>query len=65
MDMETWVHCVNEYYISDLGTDFGSRLRENEEAYRRYKIRPRILVNVDHVDTSTEIFGIKASNKCY
>ncbi|KAL1848488.1 hypothetical protein Daus18300_013589 [Diaporthe australafricana] len=34
-------------------------LRENEEAYRRYKIRPRILVNVDHVDTSTEIFGVK------
>ncbi|KAG6357318.1 hypothetical protein INS49_015196 [Diaporthe citri] len=34
-------------------------LRENEEAYRRYKIRPRILVNVDHVDTSAEIFGIK------
>ncbi|KAK2596021.1 hypothetical protein N8I77_013532 [Diaporthe amygdali] len=34
-------------------------LRENEEAYRRYKIRPRILVNVDHVDTSAEIFGVK------
>ncbi|KAK7713651.1 hypothetical protein SLS63_012033 [Diaporthe eres] len=34
-------------------------LRENEEAYRRYKIRPRILINVDHVDTSAEIFGVK------
>ncbi|KAK2596022.1 hypothetical protein N8I77_013532 [Diaporthe amygdali] len=40
-------------------------LRENEEAYRRYKIRPRILVNVDHVDTSAEIFGVKVSNQYY
>lgn len=47
----------------DSATHVVSRLRENEEAYRRYKIRPRILVNVDHVDTSAEIFGIKASNK--
>ncbi|KAF4307778.1 putative FMN-dependent dehydrogenase family protein [Botryosphaeria dothidea] len=36
-------------------------LRENEEAYNRYKIRPRILVNVHNVDTSTEIFGTKVS----
>lgn len=36
-----------------------SRLRDNEEAYDRYKIRPRVLVNVDNIDTSTEIFGVK------
>ncbi|KAB2581035.1 Peroxisomal (S)-2-hydroxy-acid oxidase GLO4 [Lasiodiplodia theobromae] len=36
-------------------------LRENEEAYNRYKIRPRILVNVDTVDISTHIFGTKVS----
>lgn len=33
------------------------RLQDNEDAYRRYKIRPRILVNVDKLDTSTQIFG--------
>ncbi|KAF2717028.1 FMN-dependent dehydrogenase [Polychaeton citri CBS 116435] len=32
-------------------------LQDNEDAYRRYKIRPRILVNVDKLDTSTQIFG--------
>lgn len=35
------------------------RLIENEQAYKRYKIRPRILVDVDNLDTSTEIFGVK------
>lgn len=38
-----------------------SRLRENETAFDRYKIRPRILVNVDRVDTSTEILGTKVT----
>lgn len=37
------------------------RLHENEAAYDRYKIRPRILVNVDQIDTSTEIFGTKVT----
>jgi (S)-2-hydroxy-acid oxidase len=36
-----------------------SRLNENETAYDRYKIRPRILKNVDKIDTSTEILGSK------
>ncbi|KAJ4317299.1 hypothetical protein N0V84_007435 [Fusarium piperis] len=36
-------------------------LRDNEEAYNRYKIRPRILVNVDNVDISSEIFGCKTA----
>ncbi|KAH0042784.1 FMN-dependent dehydrogenase, partial [Aureobasidium melanogenum] len=34
-------------------------LMDNEQAYRRYKIRPRILVDVDKLDMSTEIFGVK------
>ncbi|KAK8215676.1 (S)-2-hydroxy-acid oxidase [Phyllosticta capitalensis] len=34
-------------------------LRDNEEAFNRYKIRPRVLVNVDKADTSAEIFGVK------
>ncbi|KAJ4263503.1 hypothetical protein NW762_006322 [Fusarium torreyae] len=36
-------------------------LRDNEEAYNLYKIRPRILVNVDNVDISSEIFGCKTA----
>lgn len=38
-------------------------LRENEEAYNRYKIRPRVLVNVHNVDISTEIFGTKVCSR--
>jgi hypothetical protein len=38
-----------------------SSLRDNEEAYNRYKIRPRILVNVSNLDTSTTIFGTKVT----
>ncbi|KAL6918468.1 hypothetical protein FSST1_009963 [Fusarium sambucinum] len=34
-------------------------LRDNEAAYDRYKIRPRVLVNVDHIDMTGEIFGCK------
>lgn len=34
---------------------------EKEAAYKRYKIRPRVLVNVDKIDTSAEIFGIKVA----
>jgi (S)-2-hydroxy-acid oxidase len=34
-------------------------LRDNEAAYDRYKIKPRILVNVDYIDTSSEPFGRK------
>ncbi|OJJ99657.1 hypothetical protein ASPACDRAFT_52330 [Aspergillus aculeatus ATCC 16872] len=50
---------VREYYnegAMDLIT-----LRENEAAFDRYKIRPRILINVDKVDTSTEVLGTKVS----
>jgi isopentenyl diphosphate isomerase/L-lactate dehydrogenase-like FMN-dependent dehydrogenase len=35
------------------------RLRDNEAAFDRYKIRPRVLVNVDNIDTSSELFGKK------
>lgn len=36
------------------------RLRENEESFNRYKIRPRVLRNVSKVDTSAEFLGYKA-----
>jgi (S)-2-hydroxy-acid oxidase len=34
-------------------------LRDNEAAFDRYKILPRVLINVASVDTSTEILGTK------
>lgn len=36
-------------------------LRDNEAAYDRYKILPRVLVNVANVDTSTDILGTKVT----
>lgn len=36
-------------------------LRDNEAAYDRYKILPRVLVNVANVDTSTHILGTKVT----
>lgn len=39
-------------------------LRENEEAFNRYKIRPRILRNVSDIDLSTEFLGRKAAFPC-
>lgn len=32
-------------------------LRDNEEAFNRYKIKPRVLVNVKSIDLSTTLFG--------
>jgi (S)-2-hydroxy-acid oxidase len=34
-------------------------LRENEAAFDRFKIRPRVLRDMSKIDTSTEIFGSK------
>ncbi|KAH8432852.1 alpha-hydroxy acid oxidase [Aspergillus melleus] len=36
-------------------------LKENESAFDHYKIRPRVMVNVDDIDTSTTLFGSKVS----
>ncbi|KAL4987455.1 FMN-dependent dehydrogenase [Aspergillus falconensis] len=50
---------VRDYYnegAMDLIT-----LRDNEAAFDRYKILPRVLINVANVDTSTEILGTKVS----
>lgn len=38
-------------------------LRDNEAAYDRYKILPRVLVNVANVDTSTKILGTKVTSQ--
>jgi isopentenyl diphosphate isomerase/L-lactate dehydrogenase-like FMN-dependent dehydrogenase len=34
-------------------------LKDNEAAFNRYKIRPRVLVNVAKIDLETELFGVK------
>ncbi|KAJ0328721.1 hypothetical protein COL922a_013122 [Colletotrichum nupharicola] len=34
---------------------------DNEEAYNRYKIRPRVLRDVSNIDTTTTIFGAKVA----
>ncbi|PYH67432.1 alpha-hydroxy acid oxidase [Aspergillus vadensis CBS 113365] len=50
---------VRDYYnegAMDLIT-----LRDNEAAFDRYRIRPRVLVNVANIDTSTDILGTKVS----
>ncbi|CAD0105791.1 unnamed protein product [Aureobasidium uvarum] len=50
-----------EKYYNEGAMEMESLL-DNEQAYRRYKIRPRILVDVDRLDMSTDIFGVKSSN---
>ncbi|CAD0027606.1 unnamed protein product [Aureobasidium pullulans] len=36
-------------------------LKDNEEAYNRYRLRPRVMTRVGNLDTSAEIFGQKVS----
>ena len=43
----------------DLSLLKAARLRENEDSFNRYRIRPRVLRNVSGIDTSVEIFGYK------
>ncbi|KAK3080776.1 hypothetical protein LTS18_013231 [Coniosporium uncinatum] len=38
-------------------------LRDNEEAYNRYTLRPRILRNVSSFDFSTALFGIRTTQR--
>jgi 4-hydroxymandelate oxidase len=44
------------------GVDGDVTLRANLAAYGRYQLRPRRLVDVSHIDLSTEVFGIKAAS---
>ncbi|KAM0716187.1 hypothetical protein Q7P37_008701 [Cladosporium fusiforme] len=48
---------VNREYYNEGAMDLHT-LHENESAYDRYKIRPRVLRGVSEIDTSTEIFGV-------
>ncbi|KAL4770558.1 FMN-dependent dehydrogenase-domain-containing protein [Aspergillus nidulans var. acristatus] len=68
------VHCIQD--LERLGSNKMSKtyreyynegamdlitLRENQSAYDRYLIRPRVLRNVTNLDTSTTIFGSKVA----
>jgi 4-hydroxymandelate oxidase len=44
------------------GVDGDVTLRANQAAYGRYQLKPRRLVDVSHIDLSTEVFGIKAAS---
>lgn len=50
MDKQT-----RDYY--NEGADSGSTLRENIDAYNKYRIRPRVLRDVSNIDTTFNIFG--------
>jgi 4-hydroxymandelate oxidase len=41
------------------GVDDELTLRANREGFRKFELRPRRLVDVSKIDTSTEIFGVK------
>jgi len=51
------------YYSS--GADDEITLRENHSAFQRIWFRPKILVNVEHVDYSTTMLGTKTSLPVY
>jgi isopentenyl diphosphate isomerase/L-lactate dehydrogenase-like FMN-dependent dehydrogenase len=43
------------YYAGGAGDEI--TLKENIEAFRRYRLRPRVLIDVERVDASTKILG--------
>ncbi|XP_077495507.1 uncharacterized protein LOC144106535 isoform X2 [Amblyomma americanum] len=43
-------------YVS-IGAGCGQTLKENTEAFKRFRFRPRILVDVEAVNTSTTVLG--------
>jgi isopentenyl diphosphate isomerase/L-lactate dehydrogenase-like FMN-dependent dehydrogenase len=47
------------------GIDAEVTLRANREAFSKYYLRPRRLVDVSKVDTSVEIFGVKYANPIF
>jgi 4-hydroxymandelate oxidase len=41
------------------GTDDDATIRANREGFERFQLRPRRLVDIRHIDTSTEVLGKK------
>jgi (S)-2-hydroxy-acid oxidase len=54
MDKQT-----RDYY--NEGADSGTTVVENVSAFRKYRLRPRVLRNVAKVDTSVNVFGFRTS----
>lgn len=54
MDKQT-----RDYY--NEGADDGSTLSENENAYAKYRIRPRVLRDISVIDTTVNVFGHRNS----
>lgn len=50
---------TRDYY--NEGADDGTTLNENENAYNKYRIRPRVLRDVSVIDTTVPIFGQRNS----
>ena len=48
---------TRDYY--NEGADDGSTLSENQSAYTKYRIRPRVLRDISNIDPSITIFGQK------
>lgn len=51
---------VYDYFAS--GADTETTLRWNRESFRRFVLRPRILKNVEQVDTSIDLLGTKVQS---
>ncbi|HSB10057.1 MAG TPA: alpha-hydroxy acid oxidase [Blastocatellia bacterium] len=47
------------YGYMATGVDSDVTLKANREGFNHYQLRPRRLVDVSHIDTSTELFGTK------
>ena len=54
MDKQT-----RDYY--NEGADSGSTLLENMQAYKKYRIRPRVLRDISQINTSTDVLGTRSS----
>ena len=54
MDKQT-----RDYY--NEGADDGATLSENENAYAKYRIRPRVLRDISVIDTTVNVFGHRNS----
>lgn len=50
---------TRDYY--NEGSDSGSTLLENNHAYSKYRIRPRVLRDISQLDTSVPLFGSRNS----
>lgn len=63
-ELESHAHDLMDKQTRDYyneGADSGSTLRENLDAYAKYRIRPRVLRDVSNIDTTVNVFGQRNS----